>query len=110
MSYKELEEAKTKRAAKEKALEGKGKQKRGRPRKTPAPEEEAEAEAGKGTRGRKKRKTLALEAEAEAEAVEAGSSVPKDKVTWISEVDGRLGVEPLTALGTPWRAPVARMY
>jgi len=38
MSYEDLEEARTKRAAKEKATVGKGKGKRGRKRKSPAPE------------------------------------------------------------------------
>jgi hypothetical protein len=136
MSYEDLEGAKTKRAAKEKATEGKGKRKRGRPRKTPAPEEEAEAEveteaeAG-GKRGRKKRKSLALEAGAEAEAeagspeLEAGSSVPKDKVTQMNEVEppwkapvarisefepAKAPGAPFRAPGAPFRAPVARMY
>ena len=39
MSYKDLEEARAKRAAKEKATADKGKGKRGRKRKSPAPEE-----------------------------------------------------------------------
>jgi len=42
MSYKDLEEARAKRAAKEKATASKGK--RGRKRKSPAPEVEPEAE------------------------------------------------------------------
>ena len=39
MSYKDLEEARAKRAAKEKATRDKGRGKRGRKRKSPAPEE-----------------------------------------------------------------------
>jgi len=78
MSFEDLSEARAKRDAKEKAIASKGK--RGCRRKSPAPEAEAEAEA------------------------EAGSSIPKDKVARISEV------EPAKALGVPWRAPVAKMY
>ena len=39
MSYEDLEEARAKRAAKEKATADKGKRERGRKRKSPAPEE-----------------------------------------------------------------------
>jgi len=62
LSYKDLEEARAKRAAKEKAIvdKGKGKGKRGRKRKSPAPE-------------------------ADSSELEAGSSVPKKKVVWMSE-------------------------
>ena len=74
MSYKDLEEARAKREAKDKATTGKGK--RGRKRKSPA-----------------------LEAD-----IEASSSVPKDKVVRISEI------EPVEAVEVPWRAPVANMY
>ena len=74
MSFEDLSEARAKRDAKEKAIASKGK--RGCRRKSPAPEAEAEA----------------------------GSSMPKDKVARISEV------EPAKALGVPWRAPVAKMY
>ena len=76
MSYEDLEEARAKRNAKEKAIASKGK--RGRKRKNPAPETEAE--------------------------VEVGSSVPKDKVARISEV------EPEKDALMPWRVPVAKMY
>lgn len=86
MSYEDLEEARAKRAAKEKATAAKGKGKRGRKRKNPAPEAEAEAEA----------ETNSLEEE-------VGSSLPKNKVARMSEV------EPAKAL-FPWRAPVAKMY
>lgn len=114
MSYEDLEEARTKRAAKETA-KGKGKGKRGRPRKNPAlvdaeadteadVEADAEAdagspevEAGKGNRDRK-RKNPAPEGSLE---LEAGLLVPKNKVARRSEV------EPAK---TPFRAPVARMY
>jgi hypothetical protein len=84
MSYEDLEEARAKRAAKEKATAGKGK--RGPKRKIPTPEAEAEAEA---------------EAQTGSPKVVTDSSVPKDKVS---------EVEPAKALGAPWRAPVARMY
>ncbi|KAF2647885.1 DDE-domain-containing protein, partial [Lophiostoma macrostomum CBS 122681] len=70
MSYKDLEEARAKRNAKEKAI------------------------ASKGKRG---------QAEAEVEA-EVASSVPKDKVARISEV------EPAKDAPMPWRIPVAKMY
>ena len=47
MSYEDLEEARAKRAAKEKAATGKVKGNRGRKRKSPAPEAgSSEAEAG----------------------------------------------------------------
>lgn len=82
MSYEDLEEARAKRAAKDKATAAKGKGKRGRPRKNPALETEAEAGAG-----------------ADAEAVS------QEEVARLSEVD----VEPARPL-FPWRAPVANMY
>ncbi len=83
MSFEDLEEARAKRAAKEKAI------------------------AGKGKRG-PKRKIHTLEPEAEAQAAlpkeVAGSLVPKNKVARMSEV------ESMKTLGAPFRAPVARMY
>jgi len=84
MSYKDLEEARAKRAAKEKATASKGKGKRGHKRKSPAPE------AGLP--------------EAGLPEAEAGSSVPKDKVARMSEV-----LEPAKAPVAPWRAPVANV-
>lgn len=85
MSYKDLEEARAKRAAKEKATAVKGK--RGLKRKSRMPEAEAEVEAQPGSL-----------------KVVTDSSVSKDKVAWMSEV------EPAMVLEGPWRAPVARMY
>ena len=82
MSYEDLEEARAKRATKEKATVGKGK--RGLKRKSPTPEPEPEAQMGSPNM--------------------TDPSVPKDKVTRASEV------EPAKTLGAPWRAPVARMY
>ena len=82
MSYEDLEEARAKRVAKEKATVGKGK--RGLKRKSPTPEPEPEAQMGSPNM--------------------TDPSVPKDKVTRASEV------EPAKTLGVPWRAPVARMY
>src|SRR5437773_1943466 len=64
MSYEDLEEARAKRAAKEKATAGKGK--RGRKRKSPTPEAEAHAEAN-------------------SQGEETVSSVPKNKVARMSE-------------------------
>ena len=80
ISFEDIEEARAKRAAKEKATAGKGKGKRGRMRKSPAPE-------------------------AGLPEAEAGSSVPKDKVARMSEV-----LELAKAPAATWRAPVARMY
>jgi predicted flap endonuclease-1-like 5' DNA nuclease len=77
MSYKDLKKIRAKRAAKEKATAGK--KNRGRKRKSSAPEAEVEASLLK---------------------IEAGSSVPKDKMARISGILGP----------APWRAPVARMY
>lgn len=87
MSYEDLEEARAKRAAKEEATAAKGKGKRGRKRKSATPEAEVEAQA-----------------EANSQEEETGSSVSKDKVVWMNEV------EPAKALGVPWRAPGAKMY
>ena len=84
MSYEDLEEARAKRATKEKARAAKGKGKRGRKRKSPALDTKAEAEA-----------------EANSQEEEAGSSVPENKMARMGEV------EPTGAL---WRAPVAKMY
>jgi hypothetical protein len=47
MSYEDLEEARAKRDAKEKATVGKGKGKRGRKRKSPAPEAGPEAKVAR---------------------------------------------------------------
>jgi hypothetical protein len=66
MSYKDLEE----RAAKEKATAAKGKGKRGRKRKSPALDTKAE-----------------VEAEANSQEEEAGSSVPKNKMARMGEVE-----------------------
>jgi predicted flap endonuclease-1-like 5' DNA nuclease len=77
ISYKNFKEARAKRAAKKKATAGK--KNRGRKRKNSAPEAEIEASLLK---------------------IEAGSSVPKDKMARISGIPGP----------APWRAPVARMY
>jgi len=82
LSYKDLEEARAKRAAKEKAIADKGK--RGRKRKSPAPE-------------------------ADLSELEAGSLVPKKKVARMSERMSEV-LEPAKTPITPWRAPVARMY
>jgi hypothetical protein len=84
MSYEDLEEARAKRAAKEKATAAKGKGKRGRKRKSLALDIKAEAEA-----------------EANSQEEEAGSSVPKNKMARMGEV------EPTGAI---WRAPVAKIY
>ena len=83
MSYEDLEEARAKRAAKEKATAGKVK--RGPKRKSPTPESKLEAQAG-------------------SPEVMTNPSVPKDKVAGMGEV------EPAKTLEAPWRAPVARMY
>jgi hypothetical protein len=63
MSYEDLEEARAKRVAKEKATAAKGKGKRGRKRKSPALDTKVE-----------------VEAEANSQEEEAGSSVPKNKM------------------------------
>jgi hypothetical protein len=60
MSYKDLQEARAKRAAKDAAKEAKGKGKRSRKRKSATPEAE-EATADKAKQGRK-RKSVVLEA------------------------------------------------
>ncbi|KAL8696242.1 MAG: hypothetical protein Q9201_007759 [Fulgogasparrea decipioides] len=83
MSYEDLEEARAKRAAKEKAITGKGN--RGLKRKSPTPEPEPKAQAG-------------------SPKMVTDPSMPKDKVTGMSEV------EPAKTLEAPWRAPVAQMY
>ncbi len=87
MSYEDLEEARAKRAAKEKATASKGK--RGRKRKSPTPGPGVEAE---------------VEAQAGPPKVVTDSSVPKEKVAAMSEIG------PAKTLEAPWRAPVARMY
>jgi hypothetical protein len=87
MSYEDLEEARAKRAEKDKATAGKVKGKHGRKRKSPAPE------AG------------SLGAEAGSLGAKAVSSVPKNKVARMSEM-----LEPARAPTAPWRATVARMY
>ncbi len=89
MSYEDLEEARAKRAAKEKATAGKGK--RGPKRKSPTPEPEPEPEPE-------------LEAQAGSPKAVTDSSMLKDKVARMSKI------EPAKTLGAPWRAPVARMY
>jgi len=85
ISYKDLEEARAKRAAKDVA-KAKGKGKRGRKPKSAVPEVK-EATAGKG-KGNRKRKSPAPEADAPE---------PKAKVVRMSEAP------------EPVRAPVARM-
>lgn len=85
MSYEDLEEARAKRAAKEKATAGKGK--RGLKRKSPTLEAEAEVEVQAGS-----------------PKVMTDSLVPMEKVSRMSEIG------PAKTLETPWRAPVARMY
>lgn len=85
MSYENLEEARAKRAAKEKATVGKGK--RGLKRKSPTPGTEAEVEAQAGS-----------------PKVVTDSSVPKEKVARKSEIGAAKTLEAL------WRASVARMY
>ena len=69
-----------KRAAKEKAIAAKGKGKRGRKRKSPA---------------------LDIKAEANLQEEGVGSSVLKNKMAWMGEVE---------PTGAPWRALVAKMY
>ena len=86
ISFEDLEEARAKRATKEKATVGKGKRGLERKSPTPEPEPEPEPEAQMGSPNM------------------TDPSVPKDKVTRASEV------EPAKTLGVPWRAPVARMY
>ncbi|KAF1978792.1 hypothetical protein BU23DRAFT_563689 [Bimuria novae-zelandiae CBS 107.79] len=83
MSYEDLEEARAKRAAKDKATAAKGKGKCGRLRKNPAPGTAAD--------------TVPLEEEV------VDSSAPKNKEARLSDV------EPARPL-FPWRAPVAKMY
>lgn len=85
MSYEDLEEARAKRAAKEKATAGNGK--RGPKRKSLTPDSEPE-----------------LEAQAGSPKALTDSSMLKDKVARMSKI------EPAKTLGAPWRAPVARMY
>jgi hypothetical protein len=107
MGFKELEEARAKRVAKDTTKEAKGKGKRGRKRKSATPEAE-EAAVDKAKRGRK-RKSVALEAEAPE---------PIAKVARTSKAPARASVmqmrETLVAedeiVPGPWRAPVARVY
>jgi hypothetical protein len=90
MSYKDLEEARAKRAEQDTAKEAKGKSKRGRKRKNAMPET-VEDSVDKTKRNRK-RKNATLNAEAGVEAE------PKAKMVRISEA------------AEPWRAPVAHMW
>ncbi|KAL9630084.1 MAG: hypothetical protein Q9164_006592, partial [Protoblastenia rupestris] len=83
ISYEDLEEARAKRATKEKATVSKGK--RGPKRKSSTSELEPETQVG-------------------SPKVVTDPSVPKGKVAQMSEV------EPTKTLGTPWKAQVARMY
>lgn len=92
MSYEDLDEARAKRAATEKARAGKGK--RGHKRKRPDAEAEAAAEA---------------EAEAEVEAPAALLEAVTDTSASKYEKDRIQPIRP-TNTGTPWRAPVVRMY
>ena len=85
MSYKDLEEARAKRATKKKASAGK--EKPGLKRKSPAPEPEPEPEA-----------------EASLPKVVKNLLVPKDQVVGMSEV------EPGKTPRVLWRAPVAQIY
>jgi hypothetical protein len=110
MSYKDLEEARVKRAEKDTAKKA-SKEKRDQKRKTTTLEAEANGLdtaanttvfKGKEKRGRK-RKGTALEAD--ASDVKAGPAVRKDKMARTSEV--------VTAENTEvssWRAPSAKMY
>ena len=85
MSYRDLEEARAKRATNKKATAGKGK--RGSKCKSRTPEAEAGARAQAGS-----------------PKVVTDPPVPKNDVVGMSEVD------PAKTLEAPYRAPVARMY
>jgi len=89
ISYEDLEEARAKRAAKEKAIASKGKRDPKRKSPTLEPEPEPEPE---------------LEAQAGSPKAVTDSSMLKDKVARMSKI------EPAKTLGAPWRAPVGRMY
>jgi hypothetical protein len=82
MSYEDLEEARAKRAARDKATADRGKGKRGRPRKAPAVGTEGEVET-----------SVDVEVEGDSLALQNEGARPEPE-------------RPLF----PWRAPVARMY
>ena len=85
MSYEDLEEARAKRATKEKVTTGKGE--RGSKCKSRTPEAEAGARAQAGSL-----------------KVVTDPPVPKNDVVGTGEVD------PARTLEAPYRTPVARMY
>jgi len=88
MSYKDLEEARAKRADKEATKEAKGKGKRGRKRKSAALEADAPEPNAKVVR------MSEAPAPARASVVQmSGTPVAEDEI-----------------VPEPWRAPVARMY
>jgi hypothetical protein len=89
MSYKDLEEARAKRATKETARAAKGKAKRGRKRKS-ATTLEAEAPEPKAKMARISKAPVPVRASA---VLTSGTQVAEDNI-----------------VPEPWRAPVARMY
>jgi hypothetical protein len=91
MSYKDLEEARVKRAEKDAAQGAKGKGKRGRKRKSGTPEAEAEAEEPEPEPSAKMARTSEVPAPSRALVMQ----------TPIAE--GEIVLE-------PWRAPVAKMW
>jgi hypothetical protein len=90
MGYKELVEAREKRAEKEAARKVKGKGKRGRKRTSAAPEADAEKPKTKATRVTKKSKSATT-------------------MNAVVQIDG-IVVAQVEAAPAPWTAPVARMY
>ncbi|MCJ1363236.1 hypothetical protein MMC16_002343 [Acarospora aff. strigata] len=109
MSYKDLEEARAKRAEKEAAREAKGKGKRGRKCKSATLEAE-EATADEANRGRKRKSTVP-EADAPEPKVKVAriSNAPESARGSVVQMSGTLVVED-EIVPDPLRAPVARMW
>jgi hypothetical protein len=122
MRYEDLEAARAKRAAKEKAKTTAGTGKGGRKPKNAVPEEE-EATAGKAKRGRKRKKPEPEEEEATAGNVKRGrkrkdpapeaeadlSEPRRTPVVRMSEEPARDQVARMSEAPEPPRAPMARM-
>jgi hypothetical protein len=111
MSYKELEEARAKRAEKDAAQEAKGKGKRGHKRQSGTPEAER-VTVDTIKRGRKRKSTV-LEAEAEAEELEPEPSAKMARTSKALALSRASVMQTPNAedeiVPEPWRAPVAKM-
>ncbi|KAH8586347.1 hypothetical protein B0O99DRAFT_528831 [Bisporella sp. PMI_857] len=114
MSYKDLQEARAKRAEKDAAKEAKGKGNRGRKRKSATSEAE-EATADKVKRGRKSKSTiLEPEPEPEPEEPELEPNATMARMSKAPALSRALVMEARIVedeiVPEPWRAPVAKMW